>query len=438
MSTFAPVYRPAASQQSFLTREQKRERKRKRERTRDEDGGSDSDSDSDSGDSEEQLPQPKDDAPRVLHPVNKTDPYYVAGHPREKPLPGGNFPHAAVREFKLPDPPVEKELASLNPPLYVPKVTPEDTSQSVKRRHLDNLTAILHKCMLNGDWARASRVWGLILRTEIQGYGPDIRQNGRWMIGAELLMRRNQTLGQRQHQQRPATSSSADSDSLDQQSDAPKSTPTISDEGFQLARDYYQRLALQYPHHARAHHSVVTALAIYPALFSVWVYEVQDRATRARETLAVEGKSFEDAEINDDLSDTSERNADAQRLTKKELEDAVLIVQRLDELMLNPPYDTSSEMLNIQGMVYLWVSDLHKALAKFSSGTSSDYEEDIVPRRSRVIDVSERHHKQQAIHHREKAKTVFKKMIAETMEIPDQIHSFLQDEGEDVSLDDAG
>lgn len=434
MSTFAPVYRPAASQQSFLTREQKRERKRKRERTRDEDG----DSDSDSEDSEEQLPQPKDDAPRVLHPVNKTDPYYVAGHPRERPLPGGNFPHAAVREFKLPDPPVEEELASLDPPLYVPKVTPEDTSQSLKRRHLDNLTAILHKCMLNGDWVRASRVWGLILRTEIQGYGPDIRHNGRWMIGAELLMRRNQTLGQRQQQQRPATSSSADSDSLDQQSDAPKSTPTISDEGFQLARDYYQRLALQYPHHARAHHSIVTALAIYPALFSVWIYEVQDRATRTRETLAVEERSFEDADMNDNLSDTSARNANAQRVKKKELEEAVPIVQRLDELMLNPPYDTSSEMLHIQGMVYLWVSDLHKALARSSSGSSSDNEGDIVPRRSLVIDVSERHHKQQAIDHREKAKTVFKKMTAENMEVSDQIQSFLQDDGEDMSLDDAG
>ncbi|CAK4031871.1 Hypothetical predicted protein [Lecanosticta acicola] len=426
MSTLAPIYRPAASQQSFLTREQKRERERKRKRETRDDQARDDDGESDSSD--EPVVQKKDDAPRVLHPVNKTDPYYVAGHPREKPLPGDNFPHAAVKEYKAPQPPVEEELASLNPPLYVPKVTPEDASGSLRRRHLDNLAAILHQRMLHGDWSRASRVWGLILRTEVQGYGPDIRQNGRWMIGAELLMRRNQSL--EQQYQRPSTSSSAESEH-----DQGASGIAISDEGFQLARDYYQRLALQYPHHARAHHSIVTALAIYPALFSVWVYEIQDRAQRLRDAvkLSISDRSEMSSPGNDHRSDTSERTRRMQNITSKELERAVPLVQRLDELMLNPPYDTSSELLHIQGMVCLWISDLHKALSESPSSTqtgSSSEDERLPSRRLRSSDVSIRHHQQQASTQREKAKSIFRKMIATKMDVPEHIGAFLQEAGD--------
>ena len=90
MPSFAPVYRTPASHQSFLTREQKSERKRKRDAD-----------DSDEHVQDEQDPVVKVERdqtePRVPHPVNKKDQYYVAGWSRKEPLPGGNFPHAAVK-----------------------------------------------------------------------------------------------------------------------------------------------------------------------------------------------------------------------------------------------------------------------------------------------------------------------------------------------------
>lgn len=176
MAAFAPVYRVPVSQRSFLTREQQRAGKRKRD-------ADDSDAHDDGAGSHQNQPiqlehDPRE--PRVPHPVNKTDPYHVAGWPREKPLPGGNFPHAAVKDDAAQASlSVEAELARMKPPIYAPKHLLPHSSGSIVRRHLDNLTAILHKSMLNQDWKRASRVWGLMLRTEIDGNGIDIRQHGK-------------------------------------------------------------------------------------------------------------------------------------------------------------------------------------------------------------------------------------------------------------------
>ena len=176
MSTFAPVYRPTKHQQTFFIRREKAEsRKRKR------DGSSSDEGDSPTKDlrSPEQARELRP-ASSTLHPVKVTDPYNIAGHPREEPLPPPPFPHAAFKEASRSKRPVEEELAALNPPLYTRPSTSEDRSNSLRRRHLDNVTAILHRCMLNGDWERAHRAWSLLIRTEIAGRGIDVRRNGRW------------------------------------------------------------------------------------------------------------------------------------------------------------------------------------------------------------------------------------------------------------------
>lgn len=430
MSSFAPVYNPPASHQSFLTREQKRERKRKR------DGGGDGDEDASS---DEQSPVPKveeDDHPRVPHPVNRTDPYYVAGHPREQPLPGGNFPHAAVKEARKTELPIEEELARLKPPLFVSKYTLEDQHGSLKRRHLDNLTAVLHQCMLRGDWERASRTWGLILRTEIQGRGIDVRQNGRWLIGAELLMRRNQTLEQRQV--RPPSSSSADSNVQRGESDDDAVLPVISDEGFKMARDYYERLILQYPYLQRAPHSAINALAIYPAVFNVWMYEVQSRADRERRKIGVAPDSSE-SEIHSRLGESNENDAAEQKkgfnqIKNQELQQAIPIAQRMDELMLNPPYDNSTELLDMRGNLALWLSEMHRDMSKIYleslSSTSSD--DDGPPINRYEFRSSKRWHEQEAKKERKKAKKIFDQLAIADVDVSEDIVAFLQEGFEEL------
>ncbi|USW54776.1 Putative transcription initiation factor Rrn11 [Septoria linicola] len=424
MASYAPVYRLPTSQRSFLASEQKRERKRKR--------GEDADGDESDGENGEQKIEDEalsaiklealEEEPRVLHPVNKKDPYYIAGWPREKPLPGGNFPHAAIHEAVLEKPTVEEELAKLKPPIYVPRKRPDDKTGSLRGRHLDNLTAILHKCMLNQDWARAARVWGLILRTEVGGFGPDIRQHGRWVIGAELLMRRQQTI------EKPVANDESESGQLDTQA-LPHGVPVIPDDGFQLAREYYERMCLQYPHLARSHHSAVNAYAIYPALFNIWTYQVQDLSKRARQKLAVLHESPEFDDVHSVQSDTSEHRRILRQIRSKELSEAILITRRLDELLLSPPYDTNPELLELRGMISLWLANLHKVLGEMQDTVEGDDEGDVDSSLSKI------RHRKQADIERANARDTFSRVINKGSELSAENLAFL--EGDNSLLADA-
>jgi hypothetical protein len=377
MSTFAPVYRPTKGQQTLLTREHKREA---RKRKRDEESGSSS--------AERPSSESDDDAKpySVLASapsVNRTDPYHVAGLSREHPLPRFPFPHAPVKSADVPRRSSQEELAAVNPPLYVPKVAVDDQSTSLKRRHLDNITTILHRCMLNGDWERASRAWGLLARTEIGGLGIDVRQHGRWGIGAEILMRREK--GKVSEQSAAARrSSESDASSLhDEGSDSPTNRPAhrFADEGFKLAREYYERLVLQYPHTPHTQHTI-NAKVFYPALFNIWVYEVQARYQHLRSEASRARRSSSHSIVSDDADEHADTAS--QDLASREIVDATPIVERLDELLISPPYDVSEPLLRLRGMMGLWLSDLYRSLAtahrknsdadSFSPGYRNEYE----------------------------------------------------------------
>jgi hypothetical protein len=356
MSTFAPVYRPTKGQQTFLTREHKREaKKRKREEESESSAAEQSSSDSDDAKPYSVVAS----APSV----NKTDPYHVAGLSREHPLPRYPFPHAPIKSADVPRHSSQEELAAVNPPLYIPKVEVDDQSTSLKRRHLDNITAILHRCMLKGDWERASRAWGLLARTEIGGLGIDVRQHGRWGIGAEILMRREK-------EKVPQTStaarraSEADTSSIQ---DEPTDTSTnqsahrFADEGFKLAREYYERLVLQYPHTPHTQ-LTVNAKVFYPALFNIWVYEVQARYQHLRHQASRARRSSSHSIASDDADEHA--GTASRDLASREIADATPIAERLDELLLSPPYDVSEPLLRLRGMMGLWLSDLYRSLAR--------------------------------------------------------------------------
>ncbi|KAM3420026.1 hypothetical protein BST61_g3336 [Cercospora zeina] len=428
MASFAPVYRLPASQQSLLAREQKRARKRKRNaKDADQDDHISSDEDAQEEVSAASNFDTSPGEPRVLHPVNKKDPYYVAGWPREVPLPGANFPHAAHPEPAARRPSVEDELAGLNPPIYVPKKSPDDPIGSVRGRHLNNLTAILHKCMLNHDWKRASRAWGLILRTEIAGFAPDVRQHGRWMVGAELLMRRDQTW-------ESVPISMGDQSSETEDSRPRPVAPVLSNEGFHLAREYYERMSLQYPHIPRARHTSVNACAIYPALFNVWLYEVQGRSKRARQKLA----DFHEAADYDDApsarSDESDQRRNLRLIRTRELSDAKPLVKRLDDLLLNPPYDTSAELLELRGMISLWLANMHKTLAELKDRPQTGHVDDTID--DDEPELSAVQHKLQAESERDKAKGIFQRMASKGMKLLAENSTFLEGDNSRVDEDD--
>jgi hypothetical protein len=361
MSTFAPVYRPTKGQQAFLTREQKLEaRKRKR------DEGSDASSADQSSNSDDAKPY---SVVASASTVNKTDPYHVAGLSREHPLPKSPFPHAPVKSSNVPRQSSQEVLAAVNPPLYVPKIEVDNQSTSLKRRHLDNLTVILHRCMLAGDWERASRAWGLLARTEIGGLGIDVRQHGRWGIGAEILMRR--VSNNPSPVRRPSVDDTSSVHDAADDTAANRQANRLADEGFKLAREYYERLILQYPHTPHAQHTV-NSKVFYPALFNIWVYEVQARYQHLRDEAAQARRpSFQSTSSDND--DEQSSPSGRRDLANREIADATPIVERLDELLLNPPYDKSEPLLRLRGMMGLWLSDLYRSLTSNHSKRSDGY-----------------------------------------------------------------
>ncbi|KAI1110788.1 hypothetical protein F5Y14DRAFT_338299 [Nemania sp. NC0429] len=56
---------------------------------------------------------------------------------------------------------------------------------SARVRHLNTVTAIMHRCLRDGDVARAKRALGLVVRTR----HVDLRRDHLWAIGLEILMR---------------------------------------------------------------------------------------------------------------------------------------------------------------------------------------------------------------------------------------------------------
>ena len=425
MSIFTPVYRPTEGQQGLLARQQKRERKRKREQ----DDYDDSSDEEISGPTKVELGSVDLLRPTSsFRPINRTDPNHVAGLSWEASRPPPPFPHGpssnrAGKEVK----PVEEELASLNPPLYVSKeVTNQDRVTSSKRRHVDNITTILHQCMLKEDWKRASRAWGLLLRTEIAGRGTDARQNGRWGIGAEILMRSHQQADTAKPPRQASTSSDDDEAVQPRRSEPiPQDRPPFSDEGFGLAKDYYERLILQYPYLPRAGHQSINAVVFYPALFNIWIYEVQDRSERARR----------DPRLNerDGSTDDSEHSASSgakgvHLLARTQaVTEASAIAHRMDELMLSPPYDSSSPLLQLRGMLGLWLADLHAAVA--DAGPNEDGESE----HERQDDTEIGHHLQQERAERQKGIALLRKVRRNGDELSQSVVDLLDTYQDDSS-----
>ena len=294
---------------------------------------------------------------QILSP-NEAHQYRVAGLSFDQELPGGHFPHAKPkdtstrRETKAN---ILKDFSTLTPPIYPPQSAAHQGN--LRLQHFAVLTAILHRCLLQRDFLRAGRTWGLILREEYGGNPIDIRNEGRWGIGAEILLRRGRQLSDL------ASATERGEDSKQ------KITPNIcfTRKGFEDAKQYYERLIIQYPYRKVAPNAT-SSLYFYPAMFGLWIYVTQEESNASRD--ALQHHPFEDSadELSDDEDAPSEsgnrRGAEKKRMRmtaeirEKELEQAQQIAARMDEIIVSPPYSDSSELLELRGMLSLWIADL--------------------------------------------------------------------------------
>ncbi|KAH7382507.1 hypothetical protein DE146DRAFT_623629 [Phaeosphaeria sp. MPI-PUGE-AT-0046c] len=254
---------------------------------------------------------------------SSSEPEADAAPGHESDIPPFPFPHAPVAPPKqhLSGRKLHQEIA--NPPsrLYsVNALTTSDSSEqkseatSLRKTHVNVLSTVMHRCLLEGDYQRAGRAWGMLLRTRVAGgHYVDPRNHGRWGIGAEILLRRE-----------PQTvSSQFGTSGIDQEA---FNQSMFSPAGFELAREYYERLIVQHPYRKLTPHTV-DERTFYPAMFSLWIYESGvPRDLRAQE----------------------------EAIEVEELASATEIAERLDQLVASPPFDKQANLLHLRGHLGLW------------------------------------------------------------------------------------
>ncbi|KAJ5176029.1 uncharacterized protein N7482_001906 [Penicillium canariense] len=313
--------------------------------------------------------------PSLILTPNESHQYRIAGLSFDQELPGGNFPHGPAKddhsrqEAKVPGQHF-RDLSALSSPIYPPQSAAHQGT--IRLQHLSVLTAILHRCLLQGDYIRAGRAWGLILREEFRSFPVDARSEGRWGIGAEILFRRGQQEASTQSPRPlPDTSNSRNETSL-----------PFTKKGFEEAKEYYERLILNHPYSKSAPHAVST-LHFYPAMFGLWIYVTQEESHTARSNITLDTEdssddlsSGEGSSVDFDRRESNKKQALVAGIRRQELEEAQKIATRMDMLLGSPPYSDSPELLELRGMVSLWISDLLISSLMTPPETVDEYDPD--------------------------------------------------------------
>ncbi|CAN9103023.1 unnamed protein product [Alternaria sp. RS040] len=286
---------------------------------------------------------------------------------QENEVPPAPFPHAPASVSKPHHVPAKVHEEMARPPsrLYAVNATSKSgvvqgQPEAQKRAHLDSLSTLMHCCLLKGDYERAGRAWGMILRTQVAGGRPvDPRNHGRWGIGAEIALRRGpQTLNEHR----------------------------FSEQGFELAREYYNRLIIQHPNRKLQPHAV-DERTFYPPMFSLWIYEVCEKSKRARtelrDDIANQTRSSRSVSVDSNLSKRSDGlSAKEEAIQMEALTQALEIAERLDQVIMSPPFDRQPSLLELRGNVALWISDL--TMGKM--GSDEDWDTDLPRYSSSVSD----------------------------------------------------
>ena len=261
---------------------------------------------------------------------------------------------------------LEQELAFLNPPLACPTgsrrlSSPDGHRSGLKQQHLVVLTTIMHKSLAQGDYLRAGRAWGMLLRAEVKGHPQNIRSNGLWGLGAELLLQRSALSGKHDNPRgdyREESGSSHQSQGIIEPNHNLVQAQ-FSRQSFEDAKAYYERLILQYPWRKWLPNAL-NSLHFYPVMFGLWISFTQNQylSALARMTRDLEDHSDGDSLFGHVSRDA--RSAERHSIRNSSMQSCKAIAERLDELLLSFPYSDSDTLWRIRAMIAQWMSDLSK------------------------------------------------------------------------------
>ena len=289
------------------------------------------------------------------------------------------------------------------------KTTRNSKGHGLRLQHLGVLVTILQRCLLEGDIERAGRAWAMLVRMQVYSQPVDLRGSGYWGIGAELLLRSSDRAPD------PPDRSDEDQDQDSTSRETPgrrKRWGTKS--GLGKAKDYYERLILQHPY-KRQFDTSVSALDFWPAMIGCEIYGIQfehrsaisrlDREEYEDEGAAGSGTEsepsdyeFEDGDDEEDHTGfLAEQRRKGRRLKRRrerrwrERDEVRLVALgaaervgvRLDEVMAIPPYSDSHNMLQLRGMLALYLGDLNVPDSPDQSGEGT---EERLLRRQRIAE----------------------------------------------------
>ncbi|RYP64775.1 hypothetical protein DL771_008629 [Monosporascus sp. 5C6A] len=259
---------------------------------------------------------------------------------------------------------------------------------SARLRHLSTMTAILHRCLSEGDIPRAKRAFGLLVQTR----DVDIRLNHLWAVGSEILMRDGEGEAEEQRRRDQATGGGDREGKAGAEGDE-TARRWGSAANVDRVRAYFENLIQQHPHDPHRPH-LTSALDFWPVLFGIEIYNVHAGLGGALRRLAAAEEEEDDddddaagsgPEVEDDprfdayayAEDEEEaeargllrRRGDAERrrlrhaardeLRRETAVAAQQIAARMDQLMESAPYSKHLELLRLRGMLALFVGDLY-------------------------------------------------------------------------------
>ncbi|KAI0555151.1 hypothetical protein F4679DRAFT_578539 [Xylaria curta] len=284
-----------------------------------------------------------------------------------------------------------------------------DEHHSARMRHLNTMTAIMHRCLRDGDIVRAKRALGLLMRTR----DVDVRVDNLWAIGLEILMRD----GEQEEEEvkvaakRPSSPSISSSSDTDSDSDIADGEGRGGDEGstkgnpqspqrwgsaanIAQVKQYLETLIQHHPYDAHRP-QLTSAIDFWPALFGIEIYNLDAEFQSSLHHIHLEhgfpssSSSFSrsaspspDREHDDyeadrmDLDDDNEEMKLRRRSDREEEQDrerhnatdalrsesqlgALGLATRMDGVLENPPYSTHAELLRLRGHVALFIADLY-------------------------------------------------------------------------------
>lgn len=245
-----------------------------------------------------------------------------------------------------------------------------------RQQHLAAVSAVLHRCLLQGDYLRASRAWAHLLRSKMNGHPIDVRDQGRWGIGAEILLQKSLS------QRRDLLSDGQGSSLQNYDEMSTKDPRSKYNERLRPVQDYYERLIVEYPYRKRFKNAI-GPLEFYPALFVLRMFSEQQSYADLLRSFQTNNADDED-NIRDETSPVNgstspeNRNSELLQITKL-LESSVArgkeIANQLDELLSSPPYSDDSRLQNLRSMIDLWIEGL-LASPYFKKAAAADDQRD--------------------------------------------------------------